>query len=114
MTGFKLTATHDLLIADGDFVMLSGVDLLIQTVECVVGTNRGEWFLDEDEGITFSVALEKHPDMDMVKSEINDALLKVDEAFVMEDFTYSKAGRKLQIHFIASNDIGQMPIDIEF
>ena len=59
MQGFKLE-NGDILIEKGEIQMTSGADLLRQTVETVLNTNKGEWWLDVDEGITYSNILGKH------------------------------------------------------
>lgn len=39
--------------------MVHGAEFTRQTVECVLGTNKGEWSLNVDEGINFSNILGK-------------------------------------------------------
>lgn len=59
MKGFKLTSTGDVEIKNNQIQMIEGNELLRQTVECVLGTNKGEWFLNPDEGINFQNILGK-------------------------------------------------------
>lgn len=59
MQGFKLN-NGDVVIENGEIQMTAGGDLLRQTVETVLNTNKGEWWLNPDEGITFSNILGKH------------------------------------------------------
>ena len=49
MQGFKLDSNGDVLIESGKITMTSGTDLTAQTLQTVAGTNKGEWFLNEDE-----------------------------------------------------------------
>lgn len=58
MKGFELL-NGDVVIKNGEIQMVSGAELLRQTVETVLNTNKGEWFFDIDEGITFSNILGK-------------------------------------------------------
>lgn len=60
MQGFKVI-NGDIAIENGEIQMTSGSDLLRQTVEMVLNTNLGEWWLDPDEGINFNNFLGKHP-----------------------------------------------------
>ena len=58
MKGFELS-NGDVVIKNGEIQMVSGAELTRQTVETVLGTNKGEWFFNVDEGITFSNILGK-------------------------------------------------------
>ena len=58
MTGFQLK-NGDVLIEKNEIQMISGAELLCQTVKSVLNTNKGEWYFDEDEGIEFSNILGK-------------------------------------------------------
>ena len=59
MKGFALSDNNDLVIQNGELQLVEGTDLLRQTVQTVLNTNKGEWFLDEDEGINFRNILGK-------------------------------------------------------
>lgn len=59
MKGFKLTSNGDVEILNNQIQMIEGNELLRQTVECVLGTNKGEWVLNPNEGITFRNILGK-------------------------------------------------------
>ena len=48
-----------MLIESGDIQMVHGAEYLRQTAECVLGTNKGEWSLNIDEGINFTNILGK-------------------------------------------------------
>ncbi len=43
--------THDIVIADGDFVFSRGLQGLAQAIKIAVEMIRGEWFSDLDEGV---------------------------------------------------------------
>ncbi len=60
---------------DCQIEMVEGNELLAQTVKTVLGTNKGEWALNTDEGITFANILGKHKNTD-TKNTGNDALKK--------------------------------------
>lgn len=103
MKSFMLNKKGDIVILGGKIQMTSGNDLLRQTVETVIGTNNGEWFLDPDEGINFKAILGKSPNMDEVRSEIQKGLLQVDSSLFMQSFEYDVELRTLNIRFTASN-----------
>lgn len=58
MTGFQLK-NGDVVIENNEIQMVSDAELIRQTVETVLNTNKGEWFFDEDEGINFDNILGK-------------------------------------------------------
>lgn len=105
MKGFK--------VHDGDVVvnktieMVDGAEFLRQTVELVIGTNKGEWYYDQEEGIDYSLIFRKNPSEDEIRTTIEEALIKVDETFVMTDFRLTMNGRHATINFTAVNDDGE-------
>lgn len=52
MKGFSLT-DGDLTITNNEIDMIEDDNLTAQTIRCVLSTNKGEWFFDEEEGIDF-------------------------------------------------------------
>lgn len=52
MKGFMLS-DGDLVITNNEIVMTQGNELISQTIQCVLSTNKGEWIFDEEEGIDF-------------------------------------------------------------
>lgn len=103
MKGFLLDDKGDIVINGGFIKMANDRDLIRQTVETVIGTNNGEWFLNEDEGIRFKAILNKSPNMDEVRSEIQKGLLQVDSSLFIQTFDYNVEDRTLNIQFTASN-----------
>lgn len=83
-------------------------ELLRQKVQLVLGTNKGEWKYDEEEGIDFFVVLRKNPDKDEIRNEIEEALRKIDETFTVTEFSLSLTGRTAKVSFKAVNDEGQL------
>lgn len=108
MNGFELDENGDVLIQNNQIQMINGDDLLRQTVKSVIGTNKGEWFLNEDEGITFENIKGKYIDEDIIKDEIEQGLSQIDESFSITEFSYEidSNNRKLEISFSAVNDDG--------
>lgn len=87
--------------------MVEGTELLQQKVERVLGTNQGEWNYDAEEGIDFSVILRKNPDDAEIRVEIEQALIRIDETFVVTEYNRSMNGRSASIAFKAVNGKGQ-------
>lgn len=119
MKGFGLTDTWDtgeknkpldIEIHNNQIVMVQGDELLRQTVQSVLGTNKGEWTLGEEEGIEFQNILGKSVNEDVVRYEILKGLLQVDTSFVIEkiDTQMDAQRRKLTVTFTAKNENGDI------
>lgn len=59
MKGFALTENGDVLIKNNEIQMVHGAELTQQTIKTVLGTQKGEWFLNADEGINYNEILGK-------------------------------------------------------
>lgn len=108
MIGFELDQNGDVLIENNKIQMINGDELIRQTARSIISSNKGEWFLNEDEGITFDNILGKFVDEDMIKSEIEEGLSQIDSSFSITEFSYEfdSDKRKLKVSFSATNDDG--------
>lgn len=108
MIGFKLDQNGDVLIENNQIQMINGDELIRQTARSIISTNKGEWFLNEDEGIIFDNILGKFVDEDVIKSEIEEGLSQIDSSFSITEFSYEfdSDKRKLKVSFSATNDDG--------
>lgn len=59
MQGFMLDEQGDVVIQKGEIQMIHGKELTAQTIKSVLGTQKGEWFLNWDEGINLDNILGK-------------------------------------------------------
>lgn len=109
MKGFLLDEKGDVVISRRDIAMCEGDVLTAQTCQTVIGTNKGEWFLNKEEGINFRNILTKNPNFDLIRDEILGGLLQVDETFTMQSFEYDwdKNTRELVADFKAQNSEGR-------
>lgn len=104
MQGFALDSSGDVVVQKNKIVMISDKALTLQTVRTVIGTNKGEWFLNTDEGINFDNMLGKNPDYDAIKGEVAQGLSQVNEDLMLKNFDYSlNENRKLDINFEATD-----------
>ena len=103
MKTFKLDKNGDVVIDNNKISMVSGIDLTIQTLKQVLGTNLGEWLGNSDEGIDFEVILTKNPNYDLIQSTLETAVQYVADMLGVEleadDFQYNVSGRALDITF---------------
>ena len=100
-------------MADGDVIisdtieMVSDNELLRQKVLRVLGTNRGEWSYDKDEGIDFRAVLTKNPDKAEIRATLEAALIHIDPTFALTEFSMELVRRTATIKFTASTGDGE-------
>ena len=87
--------------------LVSDNELLRQTIECVLQTNKGEWQYDIEEGIDFRKILIKKPNIEIIKHEIRQAIYKIDESLEMSDFNYNINNRYAEISVILKTSDGE-------
>lgn len=103
MKGFQLDTNGDVVV-NNDICMVYDNELIRQTVETVLGTKCGEWFLNKEEGLEYDQILIKNPNFDFIRTEIQRGLLQVDESLWITEYDQKLEGRKLTITFTAKND----------
>ena len=104
--GFKLDDTGDIIVSKtGKITFTSGKDLKRQTIETVLQTNRGEWFLNPDEGINFRAILGKNVKEEIVRDEVQQGIRQVQEDLNITSFSMElDEKRHLKVEFEASNN----------
>ncbi len=105
MKSFKLNSDGDLELN----ALAYDNDLMVQNCECVLGTNKGEWFGNTSEGIRFHNILGKNVAEETVKNEVFQGLLQVDSSFILTEFSMQtdNATRKATVTFTARNESGE-------
>ena len=93
MKGFKVDERGDIIFENGNIAFVKDTELKAQTLRTVLGTNKGEWFLNDDEGIDFDFIIGKNITDDMRLSQCKDACRQVDETLYVSDF-YSEVDKK--------------------
>ena len=106
MIGFALDENGDVLMKNNVIQTVEGTDLLLQKIKTVLSENKGEWFLNDDEGINFNNILGKNNPEELVRSEIEQGLQQVDSTFSILDFEciVDKKTRLLTVNFTAKNE----------
>jgi hypothetical protein len=103
--------THDILIENSDFQMVSEGDWLVQSVKIKMLFFLGEWFLDTTYGLDhFGLVLIKGPDLNLIDNMIKIALLEYDEIIEILEYTssFDKVNRKLTVDFRVSTVFGEL------
>lgn len=78
------------LEADGDisFEMVSGVEELAQCCRILLGTNKGEWFLNPDSGIDYSLFTGKEVNETRLHDELTAGLLQEERIGSVDDVSF--------------------------
>lgn len=79
------------LEADGDisFEMISGEAELAQCCRILLGTNKGEWFLNPDSGIDYALLTGKDLNETQLHDELTASLLQEDRIRSVDDVSFS-------------------------
>lgn len=104
MHDFKLTDGGDIEILHDEIQTTSGSNLLAQQLKMILNTNKGEWWLDEEEGIPFKEILLKNPNYDAIKDYIQYAAKQIDQTIELSDFSCEWIGRTLTVKFSANGE----------
>lgn len=97
MIALKIDNDGDFIYENGSFVMVQGDEQLAQEVRIAIQTNRGEWFMDYDEGMDRNYLLGKNYNENRARSSIIESLMNVSEPLTVEQITFRKELRVLYI-----------------
>jgi hypothetical protein len=113
MKGFLVDKRGDIVITNGSIELVENKELKAQTLRTVMGTNKGEWFLNEEEGIDFNYMLGKGITEDMQLAQCKDACNQVDPNLAVINFRrdLDKTTRQAEIYFKAQGD--NVDIDVK-
>jgi hypothetical protein len=102
--------TGDLVIADGDLVLVSGIDAVAQLIRGYLLLFRGEWFLDESAGIPyFEDILVKNPNLSAIREIFRQTLLEVPGVLSVESLSLElSAERTLSVDWKVDTDLGEL------
>lgn len=103
--GFKLDENGDIIVSsNGKISFVAGKELKRQTIETILRTNKGEWFLNPEEGINFWAILGKTPEKEIVRNEVQNGIRQVQDDLTISEFNMELDGnRHLKVNFKASN-----------
>lgn len=76
MKSFKLDNNGDLIIENGDLVMIDGRDELVQSIDRILTTNVGEWFLSMGFGLDYQAIQGKGKAKGNIKLTITGAMFQ--------------------------------------
>lgn len=118
MADLKLDANGDLEIgADGDLIIVTGIDAIRQHLLIRLQFFRGEWFLDTRLGIPyFEEVLVKAPDLNVVQSLLREVIDETPGVIAISSFELDFDGvtRSLSLDFEALTDEGPLRFTEDF
>jgi phage baseplate assembly protein W len=102
----------DLVVKDGNLVMISGDEELIQSVQSTLRTRKGEFFLDPEYGLSYNNLLGKAISEEEARDDIIEALSKDERIGAVKDISFLKEGRTLKVSLtIQKQDETELTID---
>lgn len=103
-------STNDILIANGDMSMATGVDAIEQDLQQRLQVWLGEWFLDTSVGLPYKQSiLVKNPNLDVIQADFVNETLDTPGITQMLDFqfNYDPVARTLAVFIVAETTTGQ-------
>lgn len=103
--------TGDLVIKDGDLLLIDNAERVVQQVLISLREWLGEWFLDTRDGVPYlEYILVKNPNEIHIRQVLNDAILAVEgvESVTSMDFTFNRVLRTLDVEYEAKTVYGMI------
>lgn len=113
MQGFLLDENGDIVIENGKIGLVSDNELKAQTIRTVLKTNKGEWFLNENEGINFYTIMGKGVTDEARLSQIKSALSQVDDSMQVTGFN-STDDTKKRTSLLSFTAVGNDGVPLNF
>lgn len=112
MIALKIDNDGDFVYENGSFVMVQGDEQLAQEVRIAIQTNKGEWFMDYDEGMDRNYLLGKNYNENRARSSIIETLMNISEPLVAESIVFRKVQRILLIDLtLRKQDGGTLTVE---
>lgn len=100
---------HDILIKDGDFLLIDNAERVAQQIKVKLLTFLGEWFLDTTWGVPYlEYILVKQPNQELIKQILSEQILSVDDVKSLNalELDYQVKDRTLIINYEVSTEYG--------
>lgn len=96
---------HDLIIVDGDFIVIDNAERVAQQIKIQLLTWLGEWFLDTTHGVPYlDYVLVKNPNLELIASIFREQIMKVDDVNYVNslEIDYDAQTRTMTVDYEAS------------
>ena len=103
------TASGDLVVKNGDLLIIDNAERIAQQILITLREWSGEWFLNTADGIPYlEYILVKNPNEDHIRQILSEAILDVDgvQSITSMDLTFSRVNRSLIVEYEAITDYG--------
>lgn len=100
---------HDLIIVDGDFIVIDNAERVAQQIKIQLLTWLGEWFLDTTHGVPYlDYILVKNPNLELIASIFREQIMKVDDVDCVNslEIDYDAQTRTMTVDYEASTSYG--------
>ena len=100
---------HDILIKDGDFLLIDNAERVAQQIKVKLLTFLGEWFLDTTLGVTYlEYILVKQPNQELIKQILSEQISSVDDVKSLNalELDYQVKIRTLIVNYEVSTEYG--------
>lgn len=100
---------HDLLVKDGDIMLIDNAERVAQQIKIQLWTWLGEWFLDITHGVPYlENILVKSPNMAIVRQILIAQIMNVQDvkSVTRLDLVFDKKNRTLEVDFDANTEYG--------
>ncbi len=101
MKDFKIDpATWDLVVENGDFVMVEDADEVAQRVAVALKTHRGEWLFDTDLGLPYrEEIMVRNPDTERITGLIRALITGIEDVtgLTQLNLDYNGTQRTMQV-----------------
>lgn len=110
MQSLKLDADGDLMFEDGELMLVSGDEELAQAVQINLNTNKGEWFLNPEMGLTFKLFSGKNLSEEEMRDDLITTILQEPRIDTVDEITFKPDydSRTLEIRFTATGIDGEV------
>lgn len=101
--------THDLIIKDGDIVLIDNAERVVQQIKIKLKSFLGEWFLDTTYGIPYlEDILIKNPSIDHIRNILRQEIIDVDDVTAVTSLSVllNRQSRTLTVNFEAQTTFG--------
>ena len=102
-------SSHDIIIKDGDFLLIDNAERVAQQIKVKLLTLLGEWFLDTTWGVPYlQYILIKQPNKSLIYQILREQILSVDDVKGLNslDLGYDVKSRTLAVSYEANTDYG--------
>ena len=100
---------HDILIKDGDFLLIDNAERVAQQIKVKLLTFLGEWFLDTTWGVPYlEYILVKQPNQELIKQIQSEQISSVDDVKSLNalELDYQVKIRTLIVNYEVSTEYG--------